>query len=127
MDIHTNAAEAFDIGMILLRGANESPRPNATRNRCLPRARKQLPRRPQQITAPGYTTVTLIRRSLVGSIRQAPSLPIGLSAILFILLGVIAEIQTRIYFETRGKPPYKIKSIVKHSVAERAPVFVSRW
>jgi dolichol-phosphate mannosyltransferase len=52
---------------------------------------------------------------------------IGLSGILFILLGVVAEIQTRIYFESRGKPPYKIKSIVKHSTAGRAPVLVSRW
>lgn len=52
---------------------------------------------------------------------------IGLSGILFILLGVMAEIQTRIYFESRGKPPYKIKSIVKHSTVPRAPVSVSRW
>lgn len=52
---------------------------------------------------------------------------IGLSGILFILLGVMAEIQTRIYFEGRGKPPYKIKSIVKHSTAARTPVLVSRW
>jgi glycosyltransferase involved in cell wall biosynthesis len=52
---------------------------------------------------------------------------IGLSGILFILLGVMAEIQTRIYFESRGKPPYKIKSIVKHSTRGRAPVLVSRW
>jgi len=52
---------------------------------------------------------------------------IGLSGILFVLLGVMAEIQTRIYFESRGKPPYKIKSIVKHSTAARAPALVSRW
>lgn len=52
---------------------------------------------------------------------------VGLSGILFILLGVMAEIQTRIYFESRGKPPYKIKSIVKPSTAERAPILVSRW
>jgi glycosyltransferase involved in cell wall biosynthesis len=52
---------------------------------------------------------------------------IGLSGILCILLGVLAEVQTRIYFESRGKPPYKIKSIVKHSTAGRAPVLVSRW
>jgi glycosyltransferase involved in cell wall biosynthesis len=52
---------------------------------------------------------------------------IGLSGILFILLGVMAEIQTRIYFEARGKPPYKIKSIFKHSTAARTPVLISRW
>jgi glycosyltransferase involved in cell wall biosynthesis len=52
---------------------------------------------------------------------------IGLSGTLFILLGVMAEVQTRIYFEGRGKPPYKIKSIVKHSAAPRATVLASRW
>jgi hypothetical protein len=51
---------------------------------------------------------------------------IGLG-ILFILLGVMAEIQTRIYFEARGKPPYKIKSIFKHSTVARTPVLISRW
>jgi glycosyltransferase involved in cell wall biosynthesis len=30
---------------------------------------------------------------------------IGLSGVLFILLGIIAEVLTRIYFEARGKPP----------------------
>lgn len=52
---------------------------------------------------------------------------IGLSGVLFILLGIVAEIQTRTYFESRGKPPYKIKSIVRHSTAERAPVLAGRW
>jgi glycosyltransferase involved in cell wall biosynthesis len=52
---------------------------------------------------------------------------IGLSGILFILLGIMAEVQTRIYFEGRGKPPYKVKTIVKHSTASRAPVFANRW
>jgi glycosyltransferase involved in cell wall biosynthesis len=52
---------------------------------------------------------------------------IGLSGILFILLGIMAEIQTRTYFESRGKPPYKIKSIVKHSTVERIPALASRW
>jgi putative flippase GtrA len=32
---------------------------------------------------------------------------VGLSGILFVLLGIIAEVQARIYFEARGKPPYK--------------------
>ena len=52
---------------------------------------------------------------------------IGLSGVLFILLGIIAEVQTRIYFEGRGKPPYKVKSIVKHSTTERVPVLAGRW
>jgi dolichol-phosphate mannosyltransferase len=52
---------------------------------------------------------------------------IGLSGVLFILLGIVAEIQTRIYFESRGKPPYKIKSIVKQPAAGRASVLARRW
>jgi glycosyltransferase involved in cell wall biosynthesis len=51
----------------------------------------------------------------------------GLSGVLFILLGIIAEVQTRIYFEGRGKPPYKVKSIVKHSAAVRPRVLAGRW
>jgi glycosyltransferase involved in cell wall biosynthesis len=52
---------------------------------------------------------------------------IGLSGVLFILLGIMAEMQTRIYFEGRGKPPYKVKSIVKHSTTERIAVLAGRW
>jgi glycosyltransferase involved in cell wall biosynthesis len=44
---------------------------------------------------------------------------ISLSGILFILLGVMAEVQSRIYFEVRGRPPYKIRRIVEHSVPPR--------
>jgi glycosyltransferase involved in cell wall biosynthesis len=52
---------------------------------------------------------------------------IGLSGILFILLGIMAEVQTRIYFEGRGKPPYKLKNVVKHATAQRVSVSASRW
>lgn len=53
---------------------------------------------------------------------------IGLSGILFVLLGIIAEVQARIYFEARGKPPYKIRQVVEHP-AQRRPMAVvsSRW
>jgi glycosyltransferase involved in cell wall biosynthesis len=44
---------------------------------------------------------------------------ISLSGILFILLGVMAEVQSRIYFEVRGRPPYKIRRIVEHSEPPR--------
>ena len=50
---------------------------------------------------------------------------IGLSGVLFILLGIIAEVQARIYFEARGKPPYKVKSIVEHS-ADLRPTRIGR-
>ena len=44
---------------------------------------------------------------------------VSLSGILFILLGVMAEVQSRIYFEVRGRPPYKIRRIVEHSEPPR--------
>jgi glycosyltransferase involved in cell wall biosynthesis len=52
---------------------------------------------------------------------------IGLSGILFILLGVMAEVQSRIYFEVRGRPPYKIRRIVEHSAAPRQKAAAGRW
>jgi glycosyltransferase involved in cell wall biosynthesis len=53
---------------------------------------------------------------------------IGLSGILFILLGIIAEVQARIYFEARGKPPYKIGRLVEHPARNRPMTLVSsRW
>ena len=51
---------------------------------------------------------------------------IGLSGILFILLGVMAEVQARIYFEARGRPPYKVRHVVQHSAQPR-PRTASRW
>jgi glycosyltransferase involved in cell wall biosynthesis len=42
---------------------------------------------------------------------------IGLSGILFILLGVMAEMQMRTYFESCGKPPYKVRNVVQHPSA----------
>jgi glycosyltransferase involved in cell wall biosynthesis len=40
---------------------------------------------------------------------------IGLSGVLFLLLGIIAEVQARIYFEVRGRPPYRIRRVVQQS------------
>jgi len=44
---------------------------------------------------------------------------IGLSGVLFLLLGIIAEVQVRIYYEARGRPPYKIRRIVQHPASPR--------
>jgi glycosyltransferase involved in cell wall biosynthesis len=78
-----------------------------------------------------FATALWIKYYYGSSLIQTPlpllAATIGLSGILFILLGVMAEIQTRIYYESRGKPPYKIKTIVKNSTSGRAPVLVSRW
>jgi glycosyltransferase involved in cell wall biosynthesis len=52
---------------------------------------------------------------------------IGLSGVLFLLLGVMAEVQARIYYEARGKPPYKIKRVVQHPSVPRRKAASRRW
>src|SRR5262249_43363069 len=52
---------------------------------------------------------------------------IGLSGVLFVLLGISAEVQARIYFEARGKPPYKIEKITHHPKVVRPAVVARRW
>jgi glycosyltransferase involved in cell wall biosynthesis len=52
---------------------------------------------------------------------------VGLSGILFILLGVMAEVQARIYFEVRGRPPYKIKRVVEQPAPPRKKTAARRW
>ena len=65
------------------------------------------------------------------SLIQTPlpllSATIGLSGVLFILLGIIAEVLTRIYFEARGKPPYKIESVTRHSALGRPTALARKW
>jgi glycosyltransferase involved in cell wall biosynthesis len=52
---------------------------------------------------------------------------IGLSGILFLLLGIIAEVQARIYFEARGRPPYKVRRVVEHEAVPRLRLARQRW
>jgi dolichol-phosphate mannosyltransferase len=52
---------------------------------------------------------------------------IGLSGVLFILLGIIAEVLTRIYFEARGKPPFKIERVTGHSAMARPTAIARKW
>jgi glycosyltransferase involved in cell wall biosynthesis len=52
---------------------------------------------------------------------------IGLSGVLFLLLGIIAEVQARIYFEARGRPPYKIRRVVQHGAPQRRRATARRW
>ncbi len=65
------------------------------------------------------------------SLIQTPlpllSATIGLSGVLFLLLGLMAEVQARTYFESRGKPPYKIRSVVQHSTAPAREPAPMRW
>ena len=52
---------------------------------------------------------------------------IGLSGVLFILLGIMAEVQARIYYEARGRPPYKIRRVVEQTAAPRRKAAARRW
>jgi glycosyltransferase involved in cell wall biosynthesis len=52
---------------------------------------------------------------------------VGLSGVLFLLLGIIAEVQARIYFEARGRPPYKIRRIAQHRAIPRRHAASRRW
>jgi glycosyltransferase involved in cell wall biosynthesis len=49
---------------------------------------------------------------------------VGLSGILFLLLGIIAEVQTRIYYEARERPPYKIRRVVQHPASSHRPTLL---
>jgi glycosyltransferase involved in cell wall biosynthesis len=51
----------------------------------------------------------------------------GLSGILFLLLGLSAEVQARIYYEARGRPPYKIRRIVQHAALPQPSSAARRW
>jgi len=73
----------------------------------------------------------LLRLFFSTSLIQTP-LPLlaatmGLSGILFLLLGIMAEIMTRTYFEARGKAPYKIRSVSRHVSDLRPPAGPRRW
>jgi len=52
---------------------------------------------------------------------------VALSGILFILLGLMAEVQARIYFESCSKPPYKVKRIAQQSSPALRTVKTGRW
>ena len=52
---------------------------------------------------------------------------LGLSGVLFLLLGIMSEIMSRTYFEAQGKAPYKIRSVVQHAATPPRLVAVSRW
>jgi glycosyltransferase involved in cell wall biosynthesis len=52
---------------------------------------------------------------------------IGLSGVLFILLGLMTEVQVRTYFESRGKAPYKVKNVVQQVGGLSRPHAPARW
>jgi len=52
---------------------------------------------------------------------------IGLSGVMFLLLGILAEVQARTYYEARGKPPYKVRSVVRQAEARQRGDADLRW
>jgi glycosyltransferase involved in cell wall biosynthesis len=52
---------------------------------------------------------------------------IGLSGVLFLLLGVMAEVQVRTYFESQRKAPYKIRGVVQHSALPKLRLAERSW
>ncbi len=77
----------------------------------------------------GYAVVLKYAENV--SLIQTPlpllAATIGLSGILFLLLGIIAEVQARIYYEARGRPPYKIRRVVAQSAQPQRRAAARRW
>ncbi len=69
-----------------------------------------------------FSNVTLIQTPL-----PLLAATIGLSGILFILLGLMTEVQVRTYFESRGKAPYKVRSVVQQGGSQSRPPEPARW
>ncbi len=78
-----------------------------------------------------FAWALVLKYSFSVSLIQTPlpvlAAAISLSGILFILLGVMAEVQARIYFEVRGRPSYKIRRVVEHSPPPRRKAAARRW
>lgn len=76
-------------------------------------------------------TWALVLRGFGTSLIQTPlpllAATLGLSGVLFLLLGILAEMMSRTYFEAQGKAPYKVKSVVRHAEAPPRLVAVGRW
>jgi dolichol-phosphate mannosyltransferase len=51
----------------------------------------------------------------------------GLAGILFLLLGIMAEIITRTYFESRGKAPYKVRAVFSQATPGEPARAPRRW
>ena len=78
-----------------------------------------------------FTWALVLRFGFGTSLIQTPlpllAATLGLSGVLFLLLGIMAEIMSRTYFEAQGKAPYKIRSVVQHAATPPRLVAVSRW
>jgi glycosyltransferase involved in cell wall biosynthesis len=78
-----------------------------------------------------FTWALVLKYGSEVSLIQTPlpllAATVGLSGILFILLGVIAEVQARIYFEVRDRPPYRVKRITETLASPAKKVIAGRW
>jgi dolichol-phosphate mannosyltransferase len=68
-----------------------------------------------------------IHASLIQTPLPLLAATIGIAGILFLLLGIIAEIMTRTYFEARGKAPYKVRSVTRHESHRELVSEARRW
>ena len=82
-------------------------------------------------SAMAFAWALLLRFGFGTSLIQTPlpllAATLGLSGVLFLLLGIMSEILSRTYFEAQGKAPFKIRSIVQHAATPPRLVAVSRW
>ena len=78
-----------------------------------------------------FAWALVLRFSFDTSLVQTPlpllAATLGLSGVLFLLLGIMSEIMSRTYFEAQGKAPYKIRSVMQHAATPPRLVAVSRW
>ena len=78
-----------------------------------------------------FTWALVLRAGFGVSLIQTPlpllAATLGLSGVLFLLLGILAEVMSRTYYEAQGKAPYKVGSVVRHAEAPPRLVAVGRW
>lgn len=83
------------------------------------------------LSVASFAWAILLKYAFDVSLIQTPlpllAATIGLSGILFLLLGIIAEVQARIYFEARGQAPFKVRRVVQHASIPRLRVARQRW
>jgi glycosyltransferase involved in cell wall biosynthesis len=77
-----------------------------------------------------FTGAVVLKYTYGTSLIQTPlpllAATIGLSGVLFLLLGIIAEVQARVYYEARGRSLYKIKRVVQHPASPQRPTELQR-
>jgi glycosyltransferase involved in cell wall biosynthesis len=83
------------------------------------------------LSAASFAWAVVLKYASGVSLIQTPlpllAATIGLSGVLFLLLGIMAEVQARIYFEAKGQAPYKIRRVVQHASVPHLRLARQRW